>query len=183
MSNLLKLSTLIIFLTLFSLPLYACDNSSITINNQTTNANGSITYTLDLCVELGSLDATFYGFALAFNSSTTPPVVDLSGPFPTTTTISNATLVSGALTGTLQGLTGSNINSVANDSDWNTFQNMTNVNSGPKKNQQRKNKKSGIRETPNLLTDSDSSTNIFVSIGVKRGADSILLVPPLSPTL
>jgi len=127
MSNLLKLSTLIIFLNLFSLPLYACDNSSITINNQTTNANGSITYTLDLCVELGSLDATFYGFALAFNSSTTPPVVDLSGPFPTTTTISNATLVSGTLTGTLQGLTGSNINSVVNDTDWNTLQNMTNV--------------------------------------------------------
>ena len=127
MSNLLKLSTLIIFLTLFSLPLYACDNSSITINNQTINANGSITYTLDLCVELGALDLSFYGFALAFNSSTTPPVVDLSGTFPTTTTISNATLVSGALTGTLQGLTGSNINSVANDSDWNTFQNMTNV--------------------------------------------------------
>ena len=45
MSNLLKLSTLIIFLTLFSLPLYACDNSSITINNQTINANGSITPT------------------------------------------------------------------------------------------------------------------------------------------
>jgi gliding motility-associated-like protein len=127
MSNLLKLSTLIIFLNLFSLPLYACDNSTIAITNQTTNGNGSITYDLDLFVELGSLDATFYGFVLAFNSSTTTPVVDVSGTFPTTTTISNATLVSGFLSGTLQGLTGSNINSVVNDTDWNPFLNMTNV--------------------------------------------------------
>ena len=34
-------------------------------------------------------------------------------------------------------------------------------------------KKSRTRETPNLSTDADSSTNIFVSAGVKKGADSI----------
>ena len=127
MSNLLKLSTLIIFLNLFIFPLYACNNSIVAITNQTTNGNGSITYDLDLFVELGSLDATFYGFVLAFNSSTSTPVVDVSGAFPTTTTISNATLVSGFLSGTLQGLTGSNINSVVNDTDWNPFLNLTNV--------------------------------------------------------
>ena len=39
-------------------------------------------------------------------------------------------------------------------------------------------KKSHIRETPNLSTDADSSTNIFVSAGIKKGADSILFAPP-----
>ena len=38
-------------------------------------------------------------------------------------------------------------------------------------------KKSGIRETLNLSTDADSSTNIFVSVGVKKGADSIFFTP------
>ena len=36
-------------------------------------------------------------------------------------------------------------------------------------------KKSRIRETPNLSTDADSSTDIFVSAGVKKGADMIFL--------
>ena len=35
--------------------------------------------------------------------------------------------------------------------------------------------KSHIWETPNLLTEADSSTNIFVSAGVKKGAHSIFL--------
>ena len=33
--------------------------------------------------------------------------------------------------------------------------------------------KSCTQETPNLSTDADSSTNIFVSAGIKEGADSI----------
>ena len=37
-------------------------------------------------------------------------------------------------------------------------------------------KKSRIQETPNLLTNADSSTNIFVSAGVKKGADSIFFL-------
>ena len=36
-------------------------------------------------------------------------------------------------------------------------------------------KKYRIRETPNLMTDADRSTNVFVSAGVKKGADSIFL--------
>ena len=47
-------------------------------------------------------------------------------------------------------------------------------------------KKSRIRETQNLLSDADSRTNIFVSAGVKKGADNFFLAkekksPP--PTL
>ena len=34
-------------------------------------------------------------------------------------------------------------------------------------------KKSRIRETPNLSTDADSNTNIFVSAGIKKGANKI----------
>ena len=36
-------------------------------------------------------------------------------------------------------------------------------------------RKSRKRETLNLSTNADSSTNIFVSAGVKKGADSIFL--------
>jgi hypothetical protein len=36
--------------------------------------------------------------------------------------------------------------------------------------------KTRIRETPNLLTDADSSTDIFVSAGVKKGADCIFFL-------
>ena len=38
--------------------------------------------------------------------------------------------------------------------------------------------RSRIRETPNLLTDADSSTNIFVSAGIKKGADSFFFFCP-----
>ena len=38
-------------------------------------------------------------------------------------------------------------------------------------------KKSRIRELPNLLTDAESSTNIFVSAGIKKGADSMFFCP------
>ena len=41
----------------------------------------------------------------------------------------------------------------------------------------RKKKKFRIRDTPNLLTDADSSTDIFVSAGVKKGADSNFVCP------
>ena len=37
-------------------------------------------------------------------------------------------------------------------------------------------KKSRIRKTPNLSTDADSSINIFVYAGVKKGTDSIFLM-------
>ena len=40
-------------------------------------------------------------------------------------------------------------------------------------------KKFNIRETLNLLNDADSSTNIFVFAGVKKGADSIFFRSPV----
>ena len=42
-------------------------------------------------------------------------------------------------------------------------------------------KKSCIRATPNHLTDADSSTDIYVSAGVKKGADSIFFGPSPFP--
>lgn len=106
---------------------FACNNSTISIASQVSNADGSITYTLDLTTELGGLDATFYGFALSFNSAFNTPTVVIGGSFPTTTSITNSDLISGTLSGTLQGLSGGNINSVVNDSDWNSLMNSTNV--------------------------------------------------------
>ena len=39
-------------------------------------------------------------------------------------------------------------------------------------------KKNRIRKTPNLSTDADSSTDIFVLAGVKKEADSNFFAPP-----
>jgi len=127
MINFLKFFLLIILLYFPLGSALACNNSSIALTNQTSNPNGSITYDFDICVEYGGFDPSFYGYLLVFNSSTSTPVVDVTGSYPTTTTISNASLTSGSLSAILQGLTGSNINSVANDSDWNPFQNSSNV--------------------------------------------------------
>lgn len=115
------------FTLLFSTTSNACNNSTISIVSQTTNPDGSITYTLDLTTELGTLDAVFYGFALEFNSAHNTPTVVVGGAFPTTTSITNGDLTAGSLTGTLQGLTGASINSVVNDGDWNSLMNSTNV--------------------------------------------------------
>jgi len=118
---------LIAILLTFSFRSFACNNSTISIVSQVTNVDGSITYTLDLTTELGGLDATFYGFALSFNSAFNTPTVVIGGSFPTTTSISNGDLTSGSLTGTLQGLSGGNINSVVNDNDWNALMGLSNV--------------------------------------------------------
>jgi hypothetical protein len=118
---------LIAILFTFSSNSFACNGSSISIVSQVTNVDGSITYTLDLTTELGGFDATFYGFALSFNSAFNTPTVVIGGTFPTTTSITNGDLTQGSLSGTLQGLTGGNINSVVGDSDWNPLMNSTNV--------------------------------------------------------
>ena len=39
-------------------------------------------------------------------------------------------------------------------------------------------KKSCTQETQNLLTNADSSNDIFVSAGVQKGADGIFIPPP-----
>ena len=104
-----------------------CNLSSITLNNQTFNPDGSITYNLDFNIELGALDLTFYGFTLSFLSSSNTPQVILGGTYNTTSSLSNANINNGFITGTLQGLTGNNINSVVQDGDWVPYQNMSNV--------------------------------------------------------
>ncbi len=106
---------------------FACNNSTISIASQVTNVDGSVTYTLDLTTELGGLDATFYGFALSFNSTFNTPTVVIGGTFPTTTAIVSSDLIAGSISGTLQGLSGGDINSVVLDSDWNPLMNSTNV--------------------------------------------------------
>ena len=101
----------------------ACDNSSLTISNLVDNGNGTYTYTLDIVVELGALDATYYGFTLSFNSPHNSPSV-----FLYQTGISDADLTSGNFGGSsLTGHIGSAINSTANDSDWNPYLNQNNV--------------------------------------------------------
>ncbi|MFN5030780.1 MAG: hypothetical protein ACK5FX_01055, partial [Flavobacteriia bacterium] len=105
----------------------ACDNSTITIANQVTNPDGSITYTLNLFVELGTADVVFYGFVLKFNSAYNTPTVVIGGTYPTTTPLSNTNLTSGSISGTLAAKTGSGINSIVNDPDWDTYDNQTNV--------------------------------------------------------
>lgn len=102
---------------------FACDASSINITNQVSNPDGTVTYTLDLLVELGGLDAPFYGFTLSFNSPIGTPIVT---GFPAT--IGDADLSSGSFAGDfLTGLTNTDINSVVSDSDWNPYMNLQNV--------------------------------------------------------
>ena len=52
--------------------------------------------------------------------------------------------------------------------------NLLKVNCFPNPMNKIREKKSRIRETPNLLNEAESSTNVFVSAGVKKGDDSIL---------
>jgi len=122
-----KIIGLLLFIFAWTGNVNACDNSTISIASQVTNPDGSITYTLDLTTELGGLDATFYGFALSFNSAFNTPTVIVGGTYPTTTSIANGDLISGTLTGTLQGVVGVAVNSVVNDSDWNVYMGLTNV--------------------------------------------------------
>lgn len=119
----------LLFLVLsFSIYSSACDNSLFTLTNQTTNLDGSITYTFDITIDLGTLDATFYGFLLSFNSQYNTPQVVINGAYPTTSTITENDLTCGSLNGeTFTALSGANINSINNDSDWNPYMNMENV--------------------------------------------------------
>ena len=102
---------------------FACDQSSISITNLVDNGNGTYTYTLDVSVELGGLDATYFGFTLSFNSPHNSPSI-----FLYQTSITDSDLTSGSFGGSsLNGHYGSAINSTANDSDWNPYLNMNNV--------------------------------------------------------
>ena len=107
--------------------LFACDNSSIVITSSVTNADGSITYNIELGIDHGGLDATYYGYVLEFNSSLNTPTVILGGTYPTTNSVAPGDVTCGNLTETFQALSGNDINSLNNDSDWNQFMGLTNV--------------------------------------------------------
>ena len=107
--------------------LFACDNSTITIISQITNADGTITYNIDLGIDHGGLDATYYGYVLEFNSSLNTPTVILGGTYPTTNSVAPGDVTCGNLTEIFQALSGNDINSLNNDSDWNQFMGLSNV--------------------------------------------------------
>lgn len=110
---------LTIFCFLFSFSSKSCDNSSITLNSQTDNGNGTTTYNITFTVELGTGDGSYYGFVLRFDppSGQGEPTIQAGG-FPSTVPTNSSSLT---------GLIGSNVNSIAIDSDWNKYDNKTNV--------------------------------------------------------
>jgi hypothetical protein len=99
----------------------ACDQSTITLNSQTPLGGGTTRYCVTLNVILGGLDATYYGFVLQFKgaagATVNSPVV-VSGSYPASISLS---------AGNVTGLIGNAVNSVANDTDWNIYDNKTNV--------------------------------------------------------
>jgi hypothetical protein len=75
-----KISLLLSLLFAFSFQAsFACHNSSIDNVVAVNNGNGTTTYTIDLSVDVGSLDGRSLGFALVFASSAGTPSV-LSSP-------------------------------------------------------------------------------------------------------
>ena len=118
----MKLTTIILFFVI-SFQSLACDESSINLISQTTNPDGSITYELNLYLDLGGSDVAHYGFTLSFLSSFNTPEVMAGGFDPL---ISQSDLTSG-ISDDLIGLIGDDVNSIANDSDWAPYENRTDV--------------------------------------------------------
>ena len=118
----MKLTTIILFFVI-SFQSLACDESSINLISQTTNPDGSITYELNLYLDLGGSDVAHYGFTLSFLSSFNTPEVMAGGFDPL---ISQSDLTSG-ISDDLVGLIGDDVNSIANDSDWAPYENRTDV--------------------------------------------------------
>ena len=113
----------LLFCLFISLNSIACDGSSINILSQTTNPDGSITYELSLYINLGGIDATHYGFTLEFLSSQNSTIV-MAGGFDPVITQSDLTTGNSS---NLTGLIGNNVNSIVGDSDWNSYENRTDV--------------------------------------------------------
>jgi gliding motility-associated-like protein len=120
--DIMKLSALILFFVI-SFHSIACDGSSINIVSQSTNPDGSITYELNLFLDLGGSDVAHYGFTLAFLSASNNPIVMPGGFDPL---ISQSDLTSG-ISDDLIGLIGNDVNSIANDTDWAQYENRTDV--------------------------------------------------------
>ena len=61
---------LFLFSILSSINSYACHNCTINSVNYVNNGNNTTTITIDLTVDVGTLDGYSYGFALVFSNST-----------------------------------------------------------------------------------------------------------------
>lgn len=110
-----KFLLLTFFSLLFLQDTYACHNSSIDNVVAVDNGNGTTTYTIDLSVDVGSLDGRSLGFALIFGSTSATPTV-LSSPAFTAT-------LSRAGYNDLTGYTGANIGIGMGGSATNYFDN------------------------------------------------------------
>lgn len=111
-------------LLLFTQSLNACNNSSFSINSLTPNPDGTITYNITFTVELGGGDGSYYGFVFQFlppAGGPIPTVIGGAGSYPATLS------GNGGLSGTLTAEIGNDVNSTAVDSDWNKYDNTTNV--------------------------------------------------------
>ncbi len=120
MEQIKRILTILTFLFFHSIHSFACDGSTIVVDSQTDNGDGTTTYCLTLTTELGGLDLGFYGFVLQFNSASNTPSI-VSGSYPISFP------ASGNLTEPLTATTGALINSIVNDSDWNIYENQDNV--------------------------------------------------------
>jgi hypothetical protein len=71
----------LVLILFFSTGSYACDTSSINIISVVDNGNGTKNFTLDITVDVGTIDGFSYGFALLFgNSQTMKPIVLTNSP-------------------------------------------------------------------------------------------------------
>ncbi len=101
----MKKYILLIFVSLvsFIVKTNACDDSTISITGQTNNPDGTVTYNLDILVELGGGDGFYDGFFIRFDSpSNTPTITAFT---PTAVIASSTAGVSEDLDGTISGNT------------------------------------------------------------------------------
>jgi len=109
------MKNIFLLLTFFSLfflqDSYACHNSTIDNVVAVDNGNGTTTYTIDLTVDVGTLDNYSLGFALVFGSSSGTPTVLSSPaytPFLTRSGYNNLVAYTGAAIGTGLGANAAN---------------------------------------------------------------------------
>ncbi|TXB63640.1 hypothetical protein FRY74_12680, partial [Vicingus serpentipes] len=112
-----KLIISVIFL-LINYYSFACDSGSFTIVSQTTNPDGTITYVLNIQIELGSGDGFYEGFQLTFNSPSTSPTVTIFD-----NALTAADLTSGNITETLDGSASGNVLDYINNTPYSAASN------------------------------------------------------------
>lgn len=72
-----------IFIFIFSIPSFACDKSSATLDSETDNGDGTYTYVITSCTEFLGLDPTPYSFSFTFSGGT---VISVSSATPASVT-------------------------------------------------------------------------------------------------